>query len=55
MKKDGRYKAELTFQKRRHYLGIYKTLEEAAKARKQAESMVEDYLEKRLDDIKEIS
>ena len=55
MKKDGRYKAELTFQKKRHYLGMFNTLEEAAHARKQAESMVEKYLEKRLYDIKEIS
>lgn len=44
-KKDGRYKAELTFQKKHYYLGVYATLEEAAKARKQAEVMVEEYLE----------
>ena len=54
MKKDGRYKAELTFQKKRHYLGVYATLEEAAQARKKAEIMVEEYLDNRLEHIKEI-
>lgn len=43
--KDGRYQAGLTFQKKKYYLGRYKTLEEAAKARKHAEIMVEEYLE----------
>ena len=55
LKKDGRYKAELTFQKKRHYLGVYRTLEEAVKARKQAEIMVEEYLDNRLEDMKEIN
>ena len=45
--RNGRYKAELTFQKKRHYLGSYASLEEAGKARKQAEIMVEEYLENR--------
>lgn len=44
-RKDGRYQASLTFQKKRRYLGVFKTLEEAAKARKQAEHAVEEYLE----------
>ena len=44
--KDGRYQAELTFRKKRYYLGRYDTLEEAAKARKRAEIMVEEYLER---------
>lgn len=43
--KDGRYEAGLMFRKKRYYLGRYNTLEEAAKARKQAEIMVEEYLE----------
>lgn len=43
--KDGSYKAGLTFQKKRYYLGRFKTLEEAAAARKRAEVMVEEYLE----------
>jgi len=47
LKKNGRYKAELTFQKKRHYLGLYRTLEEAAQARRQAEIMVEEWLENR--------
>lgn len=48
LRKDGRYKAELTFQKKRQYLGVYNTLEEAAAARKKAEIMVEEYLADRL-------
>lgn len=44
-KKDGRYQAALTFRKKRYYLGTYKTIEEAVRARKQGETMVEDYLE----------
>ena len=44
--KDGRYQAGLTFRKKRYYLGRYDTLEEAAKARKRAEIMVEEYLER---------
>lgn len=47
LKKDGRYKAELTFQKKRHYLGVFDKMEDAVKARKQAEIMVEEYLENR--------
>ena len=45
LKKDGKYQAVLTFRKKRYYLGRFNTLEEAAKARKQAEIMVEEYLE----------
>ena len=44
LKPDGTYQAGLTFRKKRYYLGRFKTLEEAAKARKQAEIMVEEYL-----------
>lgn len=44
-RKDGSYQATLTFRKKHYYLGRFKTLEEAAKARKQAEVMVEEYLE----------
>ena len=43
--KNGKYKAELTFQKKRKYLGVYKTLDEAMRARRQAEIKVEEYLE----------
>ena len=44
--RDGRYKAELTFRKKRYYLGTFKELDDAVKARKEAEIMVEEYLEK---------
>lgn len=44
--RDGRYKVELTFQKKRYYLGSYRELEDAVKARKEAEIMVEEYLAK---------
>lgn len=47
LRKDGRYQACLIFQKKRHYLGIFKTLEEAARARKKAEDLVAAYLEER--------
>ena len=45
LKPNGKYQARLTFRKKCYYLGQFKTLEEAAKARKQAEIMVEEYLE----------
>lgn len=44
--RDGRYKAELTFRKKRYYLGTFRVLDDAVKARKEAEIMVEEYLEK---------
>ena len=44
--RDGRYKAELTFRKKRYYLGTFRELDDAVKARKEAEIMVEEYLEK---------
>jgi len=44
--RDGRYKVELTFRKKRYYLGTFRELDDAVKARKEAEIMVEEYLEK---------
>ena len=44
--RDGRYKADLTFRKKRYYLGTFRELDDAVKARKEAEIMVEEYLEK---------
>lgn len=44
LRKDGRYQASLTFRKKRRYLGIFLTIEEAARARKQAEDTVREYL-----------
>lgn len=39
-------KAELTFRKKRYYLGTFRKLENAVKARKEAEIIVEEYLER---------
>lgn len=45
-KKSGKWEARLTFQKKRHYLGRYDTLAEAANARKKAEQeWFENFLE----------
>ena len=44
--KNGKYRVELTFQKKRRYFGVYSTLEEAVKVRKKAEIMVEEYLDR---------
>lgn len=44
LKKDGRYRAQITFQKVRHNLGCYQTLEDAIEARRKAEALVQDWL-----------
>ena len=49
--KDGRYHARLTFRKVHYDLGKHKTLEAAIRARRQAEDMVEEYLEE-YDDLR---
>lgn len=45
MKKDGKYQAHISFQKKRYYLGRFSRLEDAVKARKMAESRIEEYVE----------
>ncbi len=41
----GKYQAQITFQKKRYYLGRFSRLEDAVKARRQAEIRVEEYVE----------
>lgn len=43
--KDGKYVAQIRFQKKYHYLGRYSRLEDAVKARRRAEQRVEEYVE----------
>lgn len=43
--KDGKYQAHIQFRKKRYYLGRYTDLEDAVAVRKQAESIVTEYLE----------
>lgn len=43
--RNGKYEARIIFQKKRYYLGRYSCLEDAVKARKQAEYRVEEYVE----------
>ena len=43
--KDDKYQAHISFKKRRYYLGRFARLEDAVKARKQAELRVEEYAE----------
>lgn len=43
--KDGKYQAHIYFRKKRYYLGRYSRLEDAVKARKQAEYRIEEYVE----------
>ena len=44
----GKYIAHIKFQKKRHYLGTFSQLEEAVKARREAEARVAEYLEEYL-------
>lgn len=44
--RDGRYKVELTLKKRRYYLGTFRELDDVVKARREAEIMVKEYLER---------
>ena len=48
--KNGRYQAQITFQNKRYYLGRFTRLEDAVKARKQAEERVKEYVEEYLSD-----
>lgn len=43
--KDGKYQAHISFKKKRYYLGRFTRLEDAVKARKQAEARIEEYVE----------
>ena len=43
--KDGKYLAQINYKKKRYYLGRYLRLEDAVKARKQAEARIEEYVE----------
>lgn len=45
LKKDGKYQAHISFKKKRYYLGRFSRLEDAIRARKQAESQIEEYAE----------
>lgn len=44
--KDGKYQAQIHFRKKRYYLGRFSRLEDAVKARKQAEYRIEEYAER---------
>lgn len=44
--KDNRYKASITFKKKRYHLGTFDTIEEALRARKRGEELHDDFLEK---------
>ena len=46
--KDGKYQAQITFQKKRYYLGRFTRLEDAVKVRKQAEERIKEYVEEYL-------
>lgn len=43
--KNGKYKASITFKKKRYHLGTFETLEEAVKARKRGEEMHDEFLD----------
>ena len=45
LKKDGKDQAHISFKKKRYYLGRFTRLEDAVKARKQAELRIEEYVE----------
>lgn len=45
MRPNGTYRVHLTFKGKRHYLGDYKTLDEAIKARLVGEEMVDEFVE----------
>lgn len=46
--KNGKYQAEITFQKKRYYLGRFSRLEDAVEVRRKAEARVEEYVEEYL-------
>ena len=46
VKRTGKWAAQIQFQGKKKYLGSYNTIEEAAKARREAESVYEEFLEK---------
>ena len=46
--KDGKYQVQLTFRKKRYYLGRYSRLEDAIEIRRKAEARVEEYVEEYL-------
>jgi len=46
--KDGKYQAQITFQKKRYYLGRHSRLEDAIEIRRKAEARVEEYVEEYL-------
>ena len=46
--KDGKFQAEITFRKKRYYLGRYSRLEDAIEIRRKAEARVEEYVEEYL-------
>ena len=43
--KEGKYLAQINYKKKRYYLGRFTSLDDAVKARKQAESRIEEYVE----------
>lgn len=43
--RNGKYQAQITFRKKRYYLGIFSTLEDAIRARRKAECRVAEYVE----------
>ena len=45
----GKYRAQIYFRKKRYYLGTFSKLEDAVKARKQAEIQIEEYVQSYLD------
>jgi len=46
--KDGKYQAQIIFQKKRYYLGRYSRLEDAVEIRRKAEARVEEYVQQYL-------
>ena len=48
--KNGKYQAQITFQKKRYYLGRFTRLEDAVRARKLAEERVKEYVEEHLEE-----
>lgn len=48
--KNGKYQAQIVFRRKRYNLGRYSKLEDAVKARKQAEARIEEYAERYFSD-----
>ena len=42
--RDGKFKVDITFKKKRYHLGVFETLEEAVRTRKRGEEMHEEFL-----------